>query len=70
MASARDSYNQGLDFMTRGDYTRAVAAFSEAIRLEPTYPDYYNKRGDAYLEIGDFAKSCADYDQANQIRTS
>lgn len=70
MATAKEVFQQGVDSLARRDYHRAIALFSEAIRLDPNQPEFYHRRGDAYLEVGDFVNSCADFDQANQIRTS
>ncbi len=43
--------------MALGEYEKALADFSDAVRLEPTNPDYYFKRGLAYEALGNFEKA-------------
>jgi tetratricopeptide (TPR) repeat protein len=48
----------------RGDLDRAVRDFSEAIRIDPTYPDGYLARGETYFELGQTERAIADYSAA------
>ena len=50
--------------MFKGDLDKAVADFSEAIRLNPGDPFAYVNRGCAYGEKGDFDKAIADSTEA------
>ncbi len=70
MSLAQQHFQRGVQYMTNGDYRNAVSELSHAIRLDPAKPDYYMRRGDAFMELGDFEKSTSDYDQSNQIHTS
>jgi len=49
------------------DFDKAVADFSQAIRLNPKHSDAYNKRGIAWQEKGECDKAIADYDRAIRL---
>jgi tetratricopeptide (TPR) repeat protein len=46
--------------LSRGDYDRAVAAYTQAIRLNPNLSRLYGLRGMAYYYKGDFDSVIAD----------
>jgi tetratricopeptide (TPR) repeat protein len=48
----------------KGDLDRAVRDFSEAIRIDPKYPDTYLERGQTFFKLGDTERSIADYSAA------
>jgi len=50
-----------------GEYDRAIADFTEAIRLDPKCGSAYRGRGNAYKEKGDSDKARADFDQAKRL---
>jgi Tfp pilus assembly protein PilF len=50
------------------NYDRAIAAYSEAIRLDPSDPVTFNNRGLAYRERGRYHKAIADYNEALRLR--
>src|ERR1700733_7468547 len=56
--------NRGLAYADKGDFARAVADYSEAIRAEPTLALAFNNRGLARAEQGDFGLALADFTQA------
>jgi tetratricopeptide (TPR) repeat protein len=74
---AIDAYNQGLDALRKDEFDRAIAAFTQALKLEPTDPDTYYNRARAYSRRADYragrpapgqpprdpAGAAADYDQ-------
>ena len=66
-SSARAAYNRGYNHLLAGNYDSAIQAFTEAIRLNPRYPNdaaaYYN-RGKAYAGKGQYDQAIQDYDQA------
>ncbi len=68
--SARDAYNRGYDYLLAGNYDSAIQAFTEAIRLNPRYPNdaaaYFN-RGNAYASKGQYDRAIQDYDQAIKL---
>ena len=43
-------YNQGVALYNEGDFNRAIAAFSEAISLDPGYSEAYTFRARVYLK--------------------
>jgi tetratricopeptide (TPR) repeat protein len=47
-----------------GDLDRAVRDFSEAIRIDPNYPDGYLARGQTYFKLGQTEQAIADYSAA------
>ena len=60
-------YGRGLAYGGKGEYDKAIADCTEAIRLNPNYAAAYYIRGAAYEEIGDKAKAAADYAKAKQL---
>jgi tetratricopeptide (TPR) repeat protein len=48
----------------KGDLDSAVRDFSEAIRIDPKYPDTYLERGQTYFKLGETERSIADYSAA------
>jgi len=51
---------KGIEEMSRGNYARAVQAFSAITELSPDFPEGWNKRATAYYLKGDFAASMRD----------
>ena len=58
----------GLQAGRAGDYDRAVAEFSEAIRLKPDNARAYYNRGQAYRHRGDYGKALTDYGEAIRLK--
>jgi regulator of sirC expression with transglutaminase-like and TPR domain len=48
----------------KGDLDRAVRDFSEAIRIDPEYPDSYLERGQTLFKLGEIERAIADYSAA------
>ena len=62
------SYNSsGLSYDAKGDYDRAVDAFSKAIRLYSGSATLFNNRGNAFRGKGDFDHAIADYSEAIRL---
>ena len=59
--------NRGLAYYEKGDLDRAIADYSEAIRLDPKYAYAYNNRGNAYYDKGDHDRAIADYSEAIRL---
>jgi tetratricopeptide (TPR) repeat protein len=64
---ARAYNNRGLAYANKNDYDRAIADYTEAIRLDPKYADAYGKRGNVYLVRKDNDRAIADYADAIRL---
>ena len=51
-------YNRALVYSKRGEYDLAIADLTEAIRLNPSDVDSWNRRSAAYRQLGDEAQDC------------
>ena len=60
--------NRGDAYANKGDYDKAIADYTEAIRLKPDYAYAYYGRGKAYAEKGDLDKAIADYTVAVRLK--
>ena len=58
---AVEFYNRGVDRLTAGDYSGAIADFTQALQLEPKDADAYYNRGYAELVLGQYERAIADY---------
>ena len=69
-SSSRDGFlavlawRRGNGFYKRGDDDRALAAYSEAIRLVPDNEQFLDSRGNVYYNQGDDDRAIADYHEA------
>jgi Flp pilus assembly protein TadD len=57
-------HNRGRAYEAKGDHARAIADFSEAIRLAPKLAFAFNARGTAYEATGDHDRAIADFNAA------
>lgn len=67
---AFEHYSQGLVHDQAGASQQAIAAFSEAIALDPAYADAYFNRGVAYHRLERYTEAIADYTQATRLYPS
>ena len=68
---AREYCDRGQAFLDKGEYDKAIADYTEAIKLDPKdamacFVAYYN-RGVAYGKKGDSEKAVADYTEAIRL---
>jgi Flp pilus assembly protein TadD len=66
--TAAEFQERGHSSMVRGDFDKAIADFSEAIRLDPKEANAYVGRGNAWAAKGDKDKADADYRQAKRLK--
>lgn len=62
--------SQGSMRMLKKDYPGAIAAFSEAIKLNPKDTDAYNERGMTRVNSGDLKGALADYNKSISLQPS
>ncbi len=60
--SKADQLELGRKYLTEMNYSEAIAAFTEAIRLNPDDIEAYLGRAEAYAAMGEYEKALADYD--------
>jgi tetratricopeptide (TPR) repeat protein len=64
---ARRYYNRGVSYSAKDDNDRAIADYSEAIRLDPTlYPLRIN-RGLIYFDNNDYGRAITDFSEAIRL---
>ena len=56
--------DQGKSALDQDDYDLAITNYTAAILLDPTNPEAYNGRGDAYNKKEDYDRAIADFTQA------
>lgn len=61
--SARKSYKAGMEFIENNKYEDAIVQFTSAIGLEPSNPDYYFARGQAYEKLSKYSEARADFEK-------
>jgi tetratricopeptide (TPR) repeat protein len=50
-----------------GEYDKAIADYTQAIRLKPKEAVFYKNRGNAYSKKGDRAKANLDFAEAERL---
>jgi tetratricopeptide (TPR) repeat protein len=67
---AVEFYNRGNAYYDQDDYDRAIADYSQAVRLRPDFAKAFINRGLAYEEKEMFDQAVADYRAALRIAPS
>ena len=60
-------FNRGLAYGRKGEHDKAIAEYTEAIRIDPNPAVAYFSRGIAYLIIDEKAKAAADIAKAKEL---
>ena len=62
---AATANNKGIDFAEREDWDAAIACYSEAIRLKPDDPDFYNNRVHVLSKAGAYVRTLGGNGEGN-----
>jgi tetratricopeptide (TPR) repeat protein len=65
--SSSSAHERGMAYLKRGEYTQAMAKFSEAIALDPEAPNAYVGRALAYRSLGDEEAAVRDEEAARKL---
>ena len=57
----------GNSYLVKGDWDKAIVAFTEAIKIDPKSKLAYANRGGAYIQMGDYDTAIADLSEAIRI---
>jgi Flp pilus assembly protein TadD len=63
-----DAIKEGNAAYSAGGFDKAIANFSEAIRLHPDDASAFNSRGNAYAQKGNLYRAIADYNEAIRLK--
>ena len=64
---AEEYSERGSKYFSEGNFDRAIADFTELIRLEPDNPFAYYRRGMSYTNKKEFDRAIMDFTKAMQI---
>jgi tetratricopeptide (TPR) repeat protein len=65
--TALSCYQKGLDALQRGEYTEAIAMFSESLKKQPDAVGGYRMRGRTYAKMGMLNEAVADFTRAIEL---
>ena len=66
-ADAQAWYDRGIELYDQGAFEEALAAFSQAIELDPGYVYAYNSRALTLVQLGELEDALADLNQALEL---
>jgi tetratricopeptide (TPR) repeat protein len=64
---ADEAFDRGNAAQDQNDYDKAIAEYTESIRLDPDASGAYVARGISYADKGEFTKAIADYTEAIRL---
>jgi len=56
------------NFRDRGEYPRAIQAFTDALDIRLSYSDAYIGRGRCHMELGDYTSAVSDFRRAEDLQ--
>ena len=62
-----EPFNRGTDYLKKGDYTHAIEAYTECIRLDPRSAVAFHARGYAYYASHDDDRAILDFNEAIRL---
>ena len=68
--SAVEATDRGNDFYFAKNYAQALAAYDEAITLNPNFAEAYNNRGIVKYELGQYAEAVSNYTMAIKLHAN
>jgi len=66
-STAADYYQRGVRQARRGHFREAIAAYTQAIQLNPTFADAFNQRGFVHSKLHDYSAAFADFGHALEL---
>lgn len=60
-------FQTGVKLLTEDDPEAALARLDEVLVLKPEFAEAWNRRGDAYVALGDFDRALAEYGRAIEL---
>jgi tetratricopeptide (TPR) repeat protein len=66
--TAADYLNRAGEELDGAAYSAAIADYTRAIALDPTFAEAYNNRAYTYMTLGNYAAALSDLDQAIALR--
>ena len=64
---AAEHNKHGNEFVNAGDWEKAIAEYSEAIKLDSNNAQYYHNRGYCYTKLNSWDKAIADFKEAIRL---
>jgi tetratricopeptide (TPR) repeat protein len=61
-------FNRGREYHHKGDLDRAVADYTQAIKIDPKYSEAYSSRGWSLFNRGDVDRAFSDYNEAIRLK--
>lgn len=67
-STARSYFNQGEEYSKKGNWSLAIQAYLQAVRLDPKFVEAWNNLGFCYRKVQQFDQAFAAYKQALDLK--